>query len=167
MNELASTIIEGANGLKVLPFGNGAERVLENKTISSTFQGINFNIHTNAHIIRAAQEGIAFSLKYGMDIMAENGTSPSVIRAGKSNMFLSDVFSQTLVNVTGVSVELYDTDGAKGAALGAGIGNNFFNNPKEAFANMEKIGLVEPDASKSQAYEEIYEDWKAYLETKL
>jgi xylulokinase len=167
MNELASTINEGANGLKVLPFGNGAERVLENKTISSTFQGINFNIHTNAHIIRAAQEGIAFSLKYGMDIMAENGTSPSVIRAGKSNMFLSDVFSQTLVNVTGVSVELYDTDGAKGAALGAGIGNNFFNNPKEAFANMEKIGLVEPDASKSGVYEEIYEEWKAYLETKL
>jgi xylulokinase len=167
MNELASKIMEGANGLKVLPFGNGAERVLQNKTISSTFQGINFNIHTNAHIIRAAQEGIAFSLKYGMDIMAENGTSPSVIRAGKSNMFLSDVFSQTLVNVTGVSVELYDTDGAKGAALGAGIGSGYFTNPKDAFVNMEKIGLIEPDVSKSEVYIEIYADWKAYLDTKL
>ena len=167
MNELATKISEGSNGLKVLPFGNGAERVLQNKTINSTFQGINFNIHTNAHIIRAAQEGIAFSLKYGMDIMAENGTSPSVIRAGKSNMFLSDVFSQTLVNVTGVSVELYDTDGAKGAALGAGIGNKFFENPKEAFVNMEKIDLIEPNVSKSAIYKEIYADWKAYLETKL
>ena len=167
MNELASKITEGANGLKILPFGNGAERVLENKSISSTFQGINFNIHTNAHMIRAAQEGIAFSLKYGMDIMAENGTSPSVIRAGKSNMFLSNVFSQTLVNVTGVSVELYDTDGAKGAALGAGIGNKFFDNPKEAFTNMEKNDLIEPNASKSDIYKEIYADWKAYLDTKL
>lgn len=167
MNELASKITEGSNGLKVLPFGNGAERVLQNKTISSTFQGINFNIHTNAHIIRAAQEGIAFSLKYGMDIMAKNGTSPSVIRAGKSNMFLSDVFSQTLVNVTGVSVELYDTDGAKGAALGAGIGNKFFSTPKEAFINMEKIDLIEPNFSKSVIYQEIYANWKAYLETKL
>lgn len=167
MNELASKIVEGANGLKVLPFGNGAERVLENKTISSTFQGINFNIHTNAHIIRAAQEGIAFSLKYGMDIMAENGTSPSVIRAGKSNMFLSEVFSQTLVNVTGVSVELYDTDGAKGAALGAGIGNHYFSKPKDAFMNMECIGVIEPDTSKSENYKEIYADWKAYLDTKL
>ncbi len=167
MNELAAKITEGANGLKVLPFGNGAERVLENKTISSTFQGINFNIHTNAHIIRAAQEGIAFSLKYGMDIMAENGTKPSVIRAGKANMFLSEVFSQTLVNVTGVSVELYDTDGAKGAALGAGIGSQYFTNPKDAFVNMEKIGLIEPDALKLNAYQEIYADWKMYLDKKL
>jgi xylulokinase len=167
MNEVASKIAEGSEGFKVLPFGNGAERVLENKTVSSTLHGINFNIHTNAHIIRAAQEGIAFSLKYGMDIMAENGTSPSVIRAGKANMFLSDIFSQTLVNVTGVSVELYDTDGAKGAALGAGIGSKYFSNPKEAFNNMEKIGLIEPNASKLSNYQEIYADWKAYLLTKL
>ena len=124
-------------------------------------------MHTNAHIIRAAQEGIAFSLKYGMDIMVENGTSPSVIRAGKSNMFLSDVFSQTLVNVTGVSVELYDTDGAKGAALGAGIGNQFFSNPKEAFLNMERIGLIEPEVSKSNIYGELYGNWKAYLNSKI
>jgi xylulokinase len=167
MNKMASTVEAGANGLRVLPFGNGAERVLENKTVGSNFQGVNFNIHTNAHIIRAAQEGIAFSLKYGMDIMAETGTSPSVIRAGKANMFLSDIFSQTLVNVTGVGVELYDTDGAKGAALGAGIGNQYFSNPKEAFVNMEKIGLIEPDATKSSIYEEIYADWKATLEKNL
>jgi len=167
MNELASKIAEGAEGLKVLPFGNGAERVLENKTIGSTFQGINFNIHTNAHIIRAAQEGIAFSLKYGMDIMAENGTSPTVIRAGNSNMFLSEVFSQTLVNVTGVSVELYDTDGAKGAALGAGIGCKYFMKPEDAFINIRKIGLIEPNSSKLNTYQEIYGDWKAYLDNKL
>jgi xylulokinase len=167
MNDLASTISAGANKLKVLPFGNGAERVLGNKTVNSTLHGINFNVHTNAHIIRAAQEGIAFSLKYGMDIMAENGTSPSVIRAGKANMFLSDIFSETLVNVTGVGVELYDTDGAKGAALGAGIGNQYFSTPKDAFTNMEKIGLIEPDTSKLSMYEEIYDGWRAYLLTKL
>jgi xylulokinase len=167
MNTLASKVSEGANGLRILPFGNGAERVLENKTVGSVLQGINFNVHTNAHIIRAAQEGIAFSLKYGMDIMAENGTKPSVIRAGKANMFLSEIFSQSLVNVTGVGVELYDTDGAKGAALGAGIGNSYFTNPKEAFVNMEKIGTIEPDASKANTYQEIYADWKAVLEKSL
>lgn len=167
MNALASKVSEGANGLRILPFGNGAERVLENKTVGSVLQGINFNVHTNAHIIRAAQEGIAFSLKYGMDIMAQNGTKPSVIRAGKANMFLSDIFSQSLVNVTGVGVELYDTDGAKGAALGAGIGNSYFTNPKDAFVNMEKIGTIEPETSKSKTYEEIYADWKAILEKSL
>ena len=167
MNKMASTVAAGSNGLRVLPFGNGAERVLGNKTVGSNFQGVNFNIHTNAHIIRAAQEGIAFSLKYGMDIMAETGTSPSVIRAGKANMFLSEVFSQSLVNATGVGVELYDTDGAKGAALGAGIGNQYFINPKDAFVNMKKIGFVEPDSSKSSIYEEIYADWKSILEKSL
>ena len=167
MNKMASTVEAGSNGLRVLPFGNGAERVLENKTVGSNFQGVNFNVHTNAHIIRAAQEGIAFSLKYGMDIMAETGTSPSVIRAGKANMFLSDIFSQSLVNVTGVGVELYDTDGAKGAALGAGIGNQYFTHPKDAFTNMEKIGFIEPDAAKSDVYKEIYADWKATLEKNL
>jgi xylulokinase len=125
------------------------------------------NLHTNAHIIRAAQEGIAFSLKYGMDIMAENGNQPSVIRAGKANMFLSNVFSQTLVNVTGVAVELYDTDGAKGAALGAGIGIQYFSKPQDAFINMQKIGIIEPDTAKAQDYQEIYSDWKNGLERNL
>ena len=167
MNKMASTVEAGSNGLRVLPFGNGAERVLENKTVGSNFQGVNFNVHTNAHIIRAAQEGIAFSLKYGMDIMAETGTSPSVVRAGKANMFLSDIFSQSLVNVTGVGVELYDTDGARGAALGAGIGNQYFINPQDAFVNMKKIGIIEPEVSKLSDYEEIYADWKVILEKNI
>ncbi|MCU0470009.1 MAG: FGGY family carbohydrate kinase [Arcicella sp.] len=163
MNNMASGVVAGANGLKILPFGNGAERVLENKFIGSTIHSINFNVHSNAHIIRAAQEGIAFSLKYGMDIMAENGTMPSVIRAGKANMFLSKVFSQSLVNVTGVCVELYDTDGSKGAALGAGIGKEYFSEPKEAFNKMQKIGIIEPNLTDQESYQEIYQNWKEVL----
>lgn len=163
MNEHAASVAAGAEGLRILPFGNGAERVLGNQTIGSIFSKINFNVHTSAHIIRAAQEGIAFSLKYGMDIMAENGTKPAVIRAGKANMFLSDVFSQALVNVTGVAVELYDTDGSKGAALGAGIGVNYFSTPKEAFSNMEKIGIIEPEQALSAQYQEVYASWAAVL----
>jgi xylulokinase len=167
MNPLASTIKIGSEGLSILPFGNGAERVLGNKTVGSVFSGINFNVHSKGHIIRAAQEGIAFSLKYGMDIMAENGTSPSVIRAGKANMFLSDIFSKTLVDSTGVGVELFDTDGAKGAALGAGIGVSYFKKPKEAFVNMKKIGVIEPDFKQKEVYENIYGAWKTYLEKNI
>lgn len=167
MNEAASAIKAGANGLRILPFGNGAERVLSNKTIHSTITGLNFNIHTTAHLIRAAQEGIAFSLKYGVDIMAETGTAPTVIRAGKANMFLSNVFSQALVNTIGVAVELYDTDGAKGAALGAGIGIGFFAKPKEAFENMKSIGTIEPEQALFEEYQEIYANWKLFLEKQL
>ncbi len=167
MNEAAATVAPGANNLYILPFGNGAERVLSNKTVDATFSGINFNIHSKAHIIRAAQEGIAFSLKYGVDIMASIGTAPKVIRAGKANMFLSDVFAEALVNSIGVAVELYDTDGAKGAALGAGIGKGFFNAPQEAFSTMKPIGTIVPQAHLVAQYQEVYQGWKALLQTKL
>lgn len=167
MNEAAASIQAGANGLSILPFGNGAERVLSNKTIHSTITGLNFNTHTTANLIRAAQEGIAFSLKYGVDIMAETGTAPTVIRAGKANMFLSDVFTKALVNTIGVAVELYDTDGAKGAALGAGIGKGFFSQPKEAFENMESIGSVEPEKDLQEQYQHVYSNWESILNKQL
>jgi len=167
MNEAASAIKAGANGLTILPFGNGAERVLSNKSIHSTITGLNFNVHTTAHLIRAAQEGIAFSLKYGVDIMAETGTAPTVIRAGKANMFLSNVFTKALVNTIGVAVELYDTDGAKGAALGAGIGKGFFAQPKEAFENMKSIGSVEPEKELQEQYQSVYANWKSILDKQL
>src|ERR1051325_9418124 len=105
---------------------------------------IDFNIHATGHLVRAAQEGIAYSLRYGLDIMRENGMDPNIIRAGKANMFLSDVFSQSFVNATGVPVELYQTDGSVGAALGAGVGVGFYKEPTAAFANRKPLKLIEP-----------------------
>jgi xylulokinase len=162
INALAAQAPVGAEGLQVFPFGNGAERVLQNKTLGAQFSSINFNIHTQAHIFRGVQEGIAFALNYGLKVMASNGTQPSVIRAGKANMFLSEVFAQSLVNASGVSVELYDTDGSKGAALGAGIGLGYFGTPQEAFSNMKKIGEVNPDSQALQT-QEAYQSWEEAL----
>jgi xylulokinase len=167
INDLASESSIGSNGLAVLPFGNGAERIFNNQTIGASFSNIDFNLHSQKNIFRAAQEGIAFSLKYGMDIMAETGNAPKVIRAGKANMFLSDVFACTVVNAAQVPVELYDTDGAKGAALGAGIGLGIFANPKDAFTNMEKLAVIEPNQTQAAEYQDAYQNWKAELNKKL
>ncbi len=163
INRLAAQIPAGSEGVRVLPFGNGAERVLENRTLGAMVNGLNFNLHRRDHVFRAAQEGIAFSLKYGLDIMAATGTQPQVIRAGKANLFLSDVFTQSLVNAAQIPVELYDTDGAKGAALGAGIGLGVFSEPKEAFTNLEKLATIEPDAAQTVLYAELYAGWKELL----
>jgi xylulokinase len=163
MNDLASSVTAGSAGLRVLPFGNGAERMLNNKLIGVHFQHIDLNLHTHAHIFRAVQEGIACAFRYGLDIMRENGMSPSIIRAGKANLFLSDVFAQTFVNATGVPVELYNNDGSVGAALGAGIGASIYKNPAEAFTHMKPIQLVEP----TESMETIYHDWKSVLERQL
>ncbi len=165
INEQAAKIPAGSNGLKVLPFGNGAERMLDNKIIGAHFSGIDLNIHTRSHIFRASQEGIAFAFRYGLDIMRENQMNPTVIRAGKSNMFLSEVFTEAFVNATGVPVELYNSDGSIGAAIGAGIGAKAFNGEQEAFSKMKRLELVEP--KNREVYNELYEGWKKVLEPRL
>ncbi|MBC8052902.1 MAG: carbohydrate kinase [Sphingobacteriaceae bacterium] len=165
MNAHCATIAEGSDGLRVLPFGNGAERMLNNKIVGAHFGNIDFNLHTPAHIFRAVQEGIAFAFRYGLDIMRETGINPSVIRAGKANLFLSPVFTEAFVNATNVPVELYENDGSVGAALGAGIGSKAFASEKEAFNNTKPLTLIEP--SKAQKYDPIYQDWKQLLDKHL
>lgn len=163
MNHLAAGVPVGSQGLTVLPFGNGAERVLNNKNIGSVFNNIQFNIHQKGHLFRAAQEGIVFSFKYGMEIMEEMGINAKVIRAGKANMFLSPVFRETLAGVTGASIELYNTDGSVGAARGAGIGSGYYSSPDEAFANLTRLETVEPDRQRSSEYLSAYDNWKVEL----
>lgn len=162
INEAAATIAPGSNGLQMLPFGNGAERMLENKLVQSHIHNIDFNVHGPAHLFRAAQEGIAFAFRYGLDIMRQNGMRPSVIRAGRANMFLSDVFTNSFVNATNVPVELHDSDGSVGAAKGAGIGVGYYKTAKEAFTNTKPLGVVEP--TQSDLYDELYTAWKELLE---
>ena len=161
MNATAQKIQIGAEGLRILPFGNGAERMLNNRLVGAHIQNIDLNLHTQGHLLRAAQEGVAFAFRYGLDIMRSNGLNPSVIRAGKANLFLSDLFLEAFVNSTGVPVELYQNDGSVGAALGSGIGAGTFSTPAEAFSNIKPLQLVEP--SNTKAYETVYQDWLQFL----
>ncbi|MEI8074408.1 MAG: FGGY family carbohydrate kinase [Bacteroidota bacterium] len=165
INEAAETISAGSNGLKMLPFGNGAERMLENKTVNAHINHIDLNIHSASHIFRAAQESIAFAFRYGLDILKENGTIPTVIRAGKANMFQSTVFQQAFVDVTNVPVELYKTDGSVGAAIGAGIGLGVYASSKEAFSINEPLAIIEP--KNASTYNTLYGEWKSYLEKQM
>jgi len=165
LNGLVAEAPIGSNGLKVLPFGNGAERMLNNKYTGAQLLGIDLNTHSQADIFRAVQEGIAFAFRYGLDIMRENGMEPKVIRAGLANLFLSEVFAQTFVDVTGIPVELYENDGSVGAALGAGIGAGIFSSAEEAFNNHGVIKTLNP--KNSAVYEPVYQDWKVILEKEL
>ena len=163
MNDLAAQAPIGAEGLSILPFGNGAERVLQDKEVGASIHGINFNIHSQAHLLRAAQEGIVFSFAYGMEVMKQMGMELKTIRAGKANMFLSPIFRDTLAGVTGATIEVCDTDGSVGAARGAGIGAGIYADHNEAFASLKKIQVIEPVAQNQPAYKEAYERWLTYL----
>jgi xylulokinase len=165
MNDTSKSISAGSDGLIIFPFGNGAERMLNNKRVHAHIHNIDFNKHSNAHLFRAAQEGIAFAFRYGLDIMRENGMDPKVIRAGKANMFLSDVFTQSFVNVNNVAVEFYEGDGSFGAAIGAGIGAGIFADAIAASKERKPIAVAEPQ--QTALYETLYSEWREILKTKL
>ena len=166
MNELAAKAPVGSLGVTILPFGNGAERVLGNRQVECSFHGINFNIHNRSHVLRAAQEGIVFSFMYGMEIMESMGLKIDRIHAGNANMFLSPIFRDTLASVSGATIALVDTDGAAGAAKGAGIGAGIYRDNREAFGTLKVLGLIEP-ASDRAPYLEAYARWKNILENNL
>ena len=163
MNQLAAQSPVGSKGISVIPFGNGAERVLENNNVDCSFRGINFNIHNISDLLRASQEGIVFSFQYGIEIMKSIGMDINVIKAGNANMFLSPLFREALATTSNTVIELYDTDGAAGAAKAAGIGAGLYLSNTEAFSTLKKIQTIEPDYKKSQQYSEAYELWKSFL----
>lgn len=162
MNQQAAQTPVGAEGLTFLPFGNGAERVLENRLLGGQLQGINFNTHTPAHVFRAAQEGIVFALQYGLQVMKEMGVQTHTVRAGHANLFLSPLFREAFANTTGATIELYDTDGAQGAARAAGIGTGVFDF-KSAFNGLTQIATVEPLADLQEKYANTYAIWEDAL----
>ena len=167
MNDLAAQVPIGSDGVTIIPFGNGAERVLENRETGCSIHGINFNKHSRAHLVRAAQEGIVFSFCYGMEIMQQMGMDIRKIHAGRANMFLSPIFRNTLASVSEATIELFETDGSVGAAKGAGIGSGIYSNAQEAFASLKRLAVIEPDATHREEYCSAYRRWKAVLENSL
>ena len=163
INQLASNAPIGSEGLVIMPYGNGAERSLENQNINASIHGLNFNVHSRDHIFRAAQEGICFAMKYGVDIMREMGLKISVVKAGYTNMFLSPIFANTFASITGAMLELFETDGSQGAARGAGLGAGIYRNYDEAFVGLNKMFTIEPKTDYKESYQEAYQRWLEIL----
>ena len=167
MNDLAAQAPIGSDGVVIMPFGNGAERVLQNRELGCSINGVNFNKHSRAHLVRAAQEGIVFSFCYGMEILGQMGMDIKKIHAGRANMFLSPLFRDTLAGVSGATIELYETDGSVGAAKGAGMGAGIYKDHDEAFATLEKLQVIEPCEKDREAYRAAYNNWKEILDGKI
>lgn len=167
MTQQAAKIPVGTEGVKFLPFGNGAERIFNNKQIGASIHGLDFNRHSSVHLFRATQEGIVFALNYGLSIMKTVGVKVETVKAGRANLFLSPLFREAFANTTGATIELFDTDGATGAARGAGIGCGYYKNTSEAFIGLEKINTIEPNAALKAVYTEGYENWLKVLNEQL
>jgi len=166
MNQAAALSPIGSKGLSILPFGNGAERILGDRDIGAQVHHLNFNIHGKPEVLRAVQEGVAFSFKYGIEIMQSMKIEPSVLKAGAANMFLSPVFCKTLASVAGVTIELYNTDGAQGAARAAAVGAGIVPRLQDAFNGLTALQSIEPETNKDD-YLEAYSRWLAPLKNSL
>lgn len=167
VNELCENIAVGSDGVIMLPFGNGAERMLENSYTGATISGLDLNRHNSANVLRAAQEGIAYSFRYGVDIMRSIGVEPKVIRAGKANMFLSQIFRESLATLCDARIELYNTDGALGAARGAALGAGIYKSRQEAFMSLTKLETIEPNSQMKEELEKGYKKWLEELNWRL
>ncbi|WP_116108176.1 xylulokinase [Lewinella sp. IMCC34191] len=167
METQAATVPIGSDGLHFLPFGNGPERMLQNREIGAQLLGMDFNRHTRAHLVRAGIEGVAFSFVYGMKIMKELGVKLSTIRVGNDNMFQSDVFAFTISTLTGATIEIHNTNGAVGAALAAGVAAGMSPDLNAAVGQQEVLGRVEPKESDKAALEKAYARWESALEKAL
>jgi xylulokinase len=165
MNAAAAAVDPGSDGLMVFPFGNGAERMLNNRLLGASLHGMDFNRHSPAHLFRATQEGIAFAFRYGLELLQGTGIEPHILRAGKANMLLSPLFTKVLVDVTGVPLELRQADGSIGAAMGAGIGLGYYSDPAEALRNVKALATIVPE--RDHPYEALYQKWKTRLEKAL
>ena len=164
MNKKASTIEIGSDGLQLFPFGNGSERMFNNKNVGSTISNINYNIHSNLHLLRASLEGIAFSFIYGMEILINDNMTPLLLRAGNDNLFQSDVFSNTISSVLEKEIEIHDVSGAYGAARAVGCNANDFKSFSESVTKHDYVKTFEPSKNNEQ-YINAYKSWKSKLNT--
>ncbi|HET6487315.1 MAG TPA: FGGY-family carbohydrate kinase, partial [Spirochaetia bacterium] len=167
LNQAAAEAPVGSDGMVILPYGNGAERTLENRNPGASFLDVDFNRHGIPHLLRSAQEGIAFAFQYGLRVMRDLGIEVRTVKAGDANLFRSPLFREAFATVSGTRVELYETDGAQGAARGAGVGAGIYRSPKEAFVGLAARGAVEPDPSKAGAYADAYGRWETELKRVL
>lgn len=163
MNSLGSSATIGSEGLVFIPFGNGVERIMQNKSVGAHLLGLDLLKHDKRHVVRAAQEGIVSALTYGFRIMKDMGMNLQTVKAGHANMFLSPLFRKTFVHMNRVNLELYDTDGAQGAARGAGIGAGIFGSESEAFSGLQLLETLEPNLNFYEPYEEAYSNWETKL----
>ena len=167
LNQLAERAPIGSSGLRLFPFGNGAERLLENQFPGASMESLDFNRHDLGSLVRSAQEGIAFAMVYGAHILTQLGIDLTRVRAGQANLFQSAVFRQAFVNTLKTQLELFAANGAEGAARGAGVGIGLYSNLQDAFHNLKPAYQQEPNLELVNAYEDAFEDWKFKLELKL
>ncbi|UZO80033.1 FGGY family carbohydrate kinase [Aquimarina sp. ERC-38] len=163
MNQLASSVPIGADGVVCIPFGNGAERMLNNKIVGTHYLNLNLPVHNKSHLCRATLEGIAFTFVYGMELLKKDNSAINLIRAGSDNLFRSQIFAETIATLTGQEIEVYNTTGAIGAARAAGLTLGTIKSMKDLVLKEDYVKTYKPLTTKKE-YQKAYTRWRKALD---
>lgn len=163
MERIVASVPVGSDGLRIIPFGNGAERMLNDQNPGSHIHNLQFNRHSRAHFYRAALEGIAFSFVYGMEILQNMGLNVEVIKVGNDNLFQSKAFANTISTLMGSRIEVVKTTGAVGAARAAGVEVGIYDSLNKALSELEIEMTYEPTLENT-LYQQAYQMWHSDLQ---
>ncbi len=167
MDDQAGKAPPCSGGVLVLPFGNGPERSLGNRNPGASIHGVDFNSHGLPHVLRAGLEGVAFSLRHGVEVMQSLGFGLSAVRAGDANLFKSRLFRRIFSSAVGARLLVFGTDGSQGAARGAGVGAGLYRTPEEAAGRLDVLDEIRPDPDLAARYEETYRRWRRAMDASL
>lgn len=155
MDRLSAGVPAGSDGLIFLPYMRGERSPIWNPKAKGVYYGLDYK-KTRAWLIRAAQEGVAYSLRHNIETAEEAGAQiHDLISTGGSTG--SRVFMQIKADVTGKTIRAFpsETGTTWGAAILAGIGTGIFDNYHEAVRNTARGQEVYyPDPKKKAIYDD-------------
>jgi len=166
LNKKAASAPVGSEGLTLLPYFNG-ERTPALPNAKAVIYGITGQNYTSENLCRAAMEGATLGLRYGLDVLCQQGIVPQEIRlvgGGAKSALWRQVVADTF-ECTVVCPESSEA-GAMGAALQAMW---CYMNEKEGSTSFEEITQhcvfldettrTDPRKNSADQYREIYQHY--------
>ena len=162
LDALAAEVPPGSDGVVFLPYLAGERSPIWNPQAKGVYYGLDFS-KTKGHFVRAALEGVGYSLKHNLDTAEQAGAVVEELLAvgGAAN---SGLWTQMKADITGKPVKVPTSDAATtlGAALLAGVGVGFYRDFEEAVGSTVKITReYQPNSETQPVYRQGYQ---RYLE---
>jgi xylulokinase len=162
LDEEASTVPAGADGLLFLPYLSGERTPHPDPYARGAFIGLTLR-HRKAHMVRSVLEGVTYGMRDSLELMRELGIqSQRIVASGGGassklwRQMMADVFETEIVLVNATEGAAY------GGALLSAVSTGAFKDVREAAACCISItGKADPDAKASATYNRFYPRYRA------
>lgn len=162
---ISKDVPAGSNGLIALPYFMGERSPIWDSDARGLIIGLSL-LHNKADIYKALMEGVAYSLRHNMEMVAGTNIqldSDVIIVGGGSK---SLIWPHIYADVTGKRVRIIknDVEATLGDALLAGIGTGVIKDSSIVKEWLEFEEPIEPNMKNHQLYNIYYEEYKKLYE---